>query len=400
VTSQSELERLAATPRWLAGYLLSTQWHPVGRTEFAVVWEHGSERTQVLQPVTGDRTPSELRRIDELIATVAAVQSTSAPVVVAGALFSDADALRVRTHPHSPSGSAPMGRAMELLKASRAMLVASAATVDGPRPVLGPRKSDAAESLGANLLVATEPGSFVVTVYTTVEPDERTSRVLDEIASRADRTPARYQLLPDEPFERRATRGLMSALNMSAALANQVAEGREHVDAFEGLVPDGVSANLLEALSQIGKGGEEGANGEDATISMRWAATRPGPSQTATSVRIPRRSARVFADAAKSLRARMPIPDVTLTGKIIGLKQDSPENPGQVTIETRLPEDKSARHVSFTLAPDRYRLAVAAHGRAEAVEVRGDVTLTRPAIVARVAGFGIAKRDGESLPLL
>src|SRR6202042_2775763 len=153
------------------------------------------------------------------------------------------DVIRVRSTPDSPSGTAPIDEALEVFSAARELLLSAAASVDAPRAVLAPRKPDRAVEFVRSVRLSTEPGSFVVAL----EAPVASAPARASVAAKAGESQDTLFADPRPPFARLVTELLVRSVDQSLRAAAEVAAGAD-LTVFDGAVPDGVSANLLEAL--------------------------------------------------------------------------------------------------------------------------------------------------------
>ena len=113
----------------------------------------------------------------------------------------------------------PLSGGVGLLDESRKLLLAAACSVSGPQRMFrAGRNQKAAAYIDKVRLGQTEPGSFVVNMLVPVSP------------SLTESEPTQLPLL--EPFERRATRMLVSGLRASREATELVNRG-ENIRAFE-----------------------------------------------------------------------------------------------------------------------------------------------------------------------
>lgn len=392
---REDLERVAAAPRQVATYLIHRGWAPTMGNDEVTLWAHerGGELTQ---PRDGRATPSALRRIETLITALSAHERTDPRATARDIVFAESDAVRIRVYPDSPSGTVPLNRAEALVTSAKRLLVAAASTLEAPRPVLGPRKPEAAEDYGRRLLLGSEAGSFILTLYAPIAADDRTQRILRTLyPDTVGDDPIDTLFNEDAPFARRATQHLLKTMKKSTALANKVADDDEDITAFDALVPDGVSANLLEAAAELSdRAAESGVRRDSVDIEVRWAASRPAPSRKPKAVHLSPRAAEALAEAGKSLRARTPLPKVTLVGRVVGLQKADGDTSGRVTATTRLPGERGARRVHFDLPPHLYDIAVQAHRGEARVAITGDVIrMSRGTEIQKVTRFARETED-------
>ena len=208
---------------------------------------------------------------------------------------------------------------------------------------------EAADLVKQVRLGQTEQGSFVVTLLTPVVP------------------PPIPALFPDPddlnaPIERRMTRRLVEALTAARQATERTAAGDE--SAFGDAVASGVSANLCEALVRL----IEPFPMLDCGVS--WARTRP-VTVPGTVVRFGRADAALLREAARSLRDRLPRPDVRLYGFVRLLKRGEADDDGTIGLVADI--DGQRQSVTAVLGQLDYERAVQAHGDRALVVLAGDL---------------------------
>jgi hypothetical protein len=150
----------------------------------------------------------------------------------------DRDVVRVRTADADDDGSVSLDTGVRLVTEAREMLLAAACAAQSPQPrYRAGANREAIEYMRRVRLGQTEQGSFVVTLLAPVPP-----------LLQPQLDPA-WAALDDEPWERRVTRRLISALEASRNAAERALSG--HPGAFERAVAQGVSANLCEAVANL-----------------------------------------------------------------------------------------------------------------------------------------------------
>jgi hypothetical protein len=373
----SELRWLARAPFSAAAYMHAHGWQMLGATSEESLWalESDGQTWEALLPLDATRSDSS-RRITELLAVLSAVERRSSDALIRDLRTAQSDVIRVRATPESESGTAPIEDALQIIAGSRELLLCAATAVDAPRAVLGKRKPDRAVEFVRSVLISTEPGSFVVALETPVAPDMEGAKIAAAAGDTTDS--AESALFPDSqvPFARRVTELLMSAIDHSLRACAEVASG-ERLTAFDSTVPDGVSANLLEALVRLG-GGSEPSLPREYGVSVRWSYGRPAPGHRRSYV-ITRDAIPVLSAAAASLRARQPEPEVTLVGTVVGLRRDDQLGTDTVTLSAYVSSGDTGRvrNVRMVIEDDeRHQIVSRAYETREAVIVSGDLQPT------------------------
>lgn len=264
----------------------------------------------------------------------------------------DRDVIRIRCISGEDDGSVDIDAGVRLVAQSRDMLLAAACAAIHPQPLFraGANK-EATDYMRRVRLGQTEHGSFVVTLLAPVPP-----------ALQQELDPS-WASLQDDPYDRQVTRRLFEALDASRK-ATELASSGDGLKAFESAVPSGVSANLCEALSSM----IDNSRGLD--ISVTWARTRPTP-EAQRLVSFTPDDAEILKEAARTFRAKHPIPDVTLVGTVNKLSRDIEEVDGLVTLKVFIENRLQSVRAIFDQA--NYSQAVHAHDSKLQVLVSGDL---------------------------
>ncbi|MBX6390893.1 MAG: OB-fold nucleic acid binding domain-containing protein [Frankia sp.] len=371
-----ELRDLGSSPARTATYLHGRGWIPVGTTADEILWEHeeGARTWELVLPL--DPSRSDLaRRLRELFLVLEAIEGREPAEIARDIRSASSDVLRIRTSSRTPSGTAPIEDALSLITASRDLLLAAAASVDTPRAVLGSRKPQRATDFLSTVRLATEPGSFIVSLESPVVPDEATADIIEEAGGSV--TTGGIPTEQAVPFSRVVTERTVGAASYSVRLAEQVLRQEADLTDFYDFVPVGISANFLEALARIGGGddGEEGRTG--VALSVRWAYSRRPPTDRPQTIEFPSRSFPVFSRAAAALRGSGTERDVRLVGRVVAIRRDVSAGVHTVTVEASVGRDREARNrrVRLVLDDDDAAKAIGAYQREEIVVARGDLHL-------------------------
>ena len=310
----------AVTPRGVHAYLAANGWTKLGSC-------HGNtgdvyrlredEREAVLVPAS-TKFADYVTRLMQLAETLGRVENRRQSMVLTDLSLAEVDLIRVRLPKAHDDSSIPLSAGVGLLDELRRLLVAAACSVSGPQRMFrAGRNQKAAAYIDRVRLGRTEPGSFVVNMLVPVSPSLTGSE------------PAQLPLL--EPFERRATRMLVSGLRASREATELVNRG-EDIRAFEERIGKGVSANLCQAtanLISIGSGLD---------VSVSWALTRqPHEDQTdeRAVVAFAPSDAPVLQEAARILGDRQERYDERIEGYVSALARDQSEPEGRVTGDRR-----------------------------------------------------------------
>lgn len=345
-------------PRTIEVYLMAHGWEPRRRTDKFSTWvqaENGGVPAHVFLPLARGLGDFE-QRLEDVVAQLAAVEHRDVEVVLTNLRYAAADLVRIRlASPRVGPGELPIDHGRQLFDGARDLMLAAACAALDPRPAYGTRKpNQAMDYLEHVRLGQTEPGSYVVTVISDVEPPEQTALIPDEAAHFA------------VPFERRVTTQLVQALSATRAATDRVLS--EHTDvatAFEETVDDGVSANLCDALTTMGA---EQA-GAHVQITIDWAASRPPVVALASVVAFEPAALPVVRDAVAVLRQLGPFENEPVEGIVSRLIRGKSDEVGTIVIEGVARGER--RNVHVELPEDQYALAIRAHDTRATVRLHG-----------------------------
>ena len=339
---------LAVSPVALSAYARVAGWSRQEQYRMHSDVYVGEARPEIIIPRT-ERLGDYASVVATLIETFANVAGQDELTVYRSLVTADRDVVRVRAS-ESDDGSVALNDGVDLIGGARDMLLSAACSLRELQPVYrAGANREAADLVKQVRLGQTEQGSFVVTLLTPVVP------------------PPIPALFPDPddlnaPIERRMTRRLVEALTAARQATERTAAGDE--SAFGDAVASGVSANLCEALVRL----IEPFPTLDCGVS--WARTRP-VTVPGTVVRFGRADAALLREAARSLRDRLPRPDVRLYGFVRLLKRGEADDDGTIGLVTDI--DGQRQSVTAVLGQLDYERAVQAHGDRALVVLAGDL---------------------------
>ncbi len=357
----------ALTPHELTAYLHSTGWALKGfYAGKATVWE---KQDEVLQVPREQRFADYVSRVSEIVETLAAVEERSQLDIYRDLSVATADVIRVRVaSPLSNDGSVGLGAGVILIQSTQEMLQAAARATVSSRPAYRSRLPSEAESfLKQARLGQTEHGSYVVTVVCPVAPEFRRQQPGDEFPI---------------PFERQVTTKLASGLDETIRAAN-MASVINDPQPFLDAVPQGVSANLCDAVAAMRELTEQG----QIEIAFSWSRSRTPPKLRTSRIVVPRELISVMRGAGAVLRERTWDGDLEVEGVVVALKRDNPEAVGEVTVKT--PWENHWRKVNLWLKPEAYDQATRAHQTGQNIYAHGVIERQgRSFVMANVLAFG------------
>lgn len=370
---------LAGTePAGIAAYLRASGWREVGTYGRTEIWTRTVDgvEAEVLVPPN-----AELRdyatRLAELVSTLSTVEQRPVAEILQDLRSPMLDVQYIRTMPDGPSGSIPLHEGYLAIKGVHDLLLAAATSAVLPeRPTVLPsqKPSQARGFLDQVRLGQTSRGSYVLRVETPlpvpdIEPPVSSREVLLHL----------YQ----------AT----SAAHDAAARSSRNGDPTPFVER----VGEGVSANLCEALADIG-----GQRRSAFDIRFAWAPASPVQLATPT-VRFDQPVIAALKTGAKFLRELPLTETATVIGRVVNLHRTPMDRLGRVQVEGMVHFEGTGqtggqRHegrVTMRLASQDYDLAVSAHGNGHPLRVVGELRHTgRQFEISRVSSVEIVPPPG------
>jgi hypothetical protein len=273
-----------------------------------------------------------------------------------------ADTVAVRLTPDLPSGEAPLGMAQTAITSLRNLVIASASALDARSLVLPSRRSQRAETYADNAKFAAQPGSFILALSLPLAdgfPEAQSRGELDGQQPLLD--------VVAEPYGRRVTSRMLTAVRQAQRLAAAVGDGTEHLSVFGR--QEVANATELAALSTLG-----GLDHEIYQIRFAFS-PRAGSGIPPENLKITPAQQRILGEAADFLRTKQPRSGVTVTGHVVRLHRQTNLGPGEVAIHGIDDDTDVFRKVRVELAAEDYARALQAHGRGEQVRATGDLDI-------------------------
>ena len=268
----------------------------------------------------------------------------------------DSDLVRVRLPNAHEDHTVKLADGATVLEEAESLLLAAACSADRPqRMYRAGRNKRATEYLSKVRLGQTEPGSFVINLLSPVSP---------RLVGQATMFPEE----PEEPFERRVTRKLVSGLRASRRAMDEVNRGAADISGFEERLAEGISANLCRSvarLTEVGGGLE---------VSVSWAMTRK-PDDPKTSKRVAvdfmPPDVAVLDEAARVLSDRQERTDEEIQGYVSRLARDKADPQGTATVKAFI--DGRLTSVQAVFDPSDYSQIARAHDDRLSVALEGDL---------------------------
>jgi hypothetical protein len=236
-------------PSELSGYLASRGWHREGSWRGAGVWALESSG-RLLIP---DRRefPDDSELLQEAVRKLAGYEERPERELLLDISEPMVDSQYFRTHPDTPSGTAPLLSGTKAVQGVHDLMRTAARMAEqGPHMFFEGRRSAFVESfLHRVILGSARPGSYVLTARVPVAPSNQPQLSLWDDDRAGGRQP--------ELSGRVALSLLFHAVTAARVatghvIGQRVAAGRERLDIFDDSVEQGVSANLCRALADLG----------------------------------------------------------------------------------------------------------------------------------------------------
>ena len=291
-------------------------------------------------------------RIYQIAAQVGRVEGRRMLSVLTDLSLAESDLVRVHLPNADEDNTVKLTDGAAVLEDAKGLVLAAACSADRPqRMYRAGRNKLASDYLRKVRLGQTEPGSFVINLLSPVPPCLREQTTL----------------LPEEPFERRVTRRLVSGLRASRKAMDRVNRGTADISEFEDRLGEGISANLCRSvarLTEVGKGLE---------VTVSWAMTRPdvlaAPKRVAVRFRPP--DVAVLDEAARVLSDRQERTDEDIQGYVSRLARNKADPKGTATIRAFV--DGRLTSVQAVFDSSDYSEITRAHDDRLSVSLEGDL---------------------------
>jgi hypothetical protein len=347
----------ALRPLEIVSYLRATGWSQqrVEPDRYAV-WtraESGQDYELVI-PLTRWRDFG--LRMSEVLTTLESAEHRSQLEILNDLSLANADVVRISAKStEAVDGTIPLEEAVSLVQEARDAVLAAACSAIQPRAYFAPRKfGQALEYVKRAKMGQTERGSYTVTVISKVAP-----------------TLQQPELQPveiDEPYERRVIKTLGTGLT-SIRTAAALAAASGSLDAFKEGVPQGVSANLCDAVVGMSWDRE---SVRELEFSFSWSRTRPQrESGVLSRISIGSDSLPVIEEAGRLLREISPREEFELEGIVVRLDRQPAEQVGQVTVLGFI--EGRPYHIRVELGTEDYTRAVLSHDQRRPIFAIGDL---------------------------
>lgn len=252
-----------------------------------------------------------------------------------------------------PSGRVPLGAATEALRNGRRMISASGTSAIVPGWSVARRYRPEAQALARDAELAhTEDGSFVFPLYITLERAEEPTLVYGPDS-----------VIP-EPFERRVTRTLATALATTVSLTHVRIDDLTDAD-LDDASSVGVSKELCDSLHQVMKN----AAVEQVQFNFEWSPAFGKTEAFPTSISVDRLSRPQLQSLANRLSRPEPIHAAVYSGPILEIGHGQEEGFFFV-LDTYFRERNTRMRVALT--EEQHEEAIAWYRDRATVMVQGD----------------------------
>lgn len=336
-------------------YLQSRGWKQASSTPgVSSLWLIGSgaDEFEVLLPMREDFRDYALR-MGEMLHVLASAEKRSQSQIYRDLLTVTADVIRIRiADPELTDGTLPIEEHAQIAQRARDLVLAAACAATEARSVWHKRKpAQAMEHVRRVRIGQSERGSYVITVISRITPLLQAKQ------------PSLFEA--DDPYERKVTQTLATSLKALDRATEQAALTRE-ITAFENAVPEGVNANLCDAVVGLW-GGDERQRSLEFTFS--WSPTRPVPPESVQRVAFGSDRLPVIREAGRVMREREPFPEFELHGPVVKLERQDGSATGKVTV-VGIVDDRPVR-ITVELDDTAYHRALQAHAQGQTVKAVG-----------------------------
>ncbi len=334
----------------LSNYLRSEGWKCVGQyPEKAFVFQ--KDEQTVLIPMHKN-FPDYHRRIWETVRDVSAFEQREELKLIFDLQAAGSDVFRLRVDsPEVAQGLITLDKGALLFESTKTLVQSAARSADSPKAYYRARATQQTDDyLKTVKLGQTERGSYIVKVMFPIIPDpqEALPTMENEI---------------EVSYDRKVTMKLTEGLNsLESGIRSQIAT--PNLESFLDAVPNGVSANLCDALVAIGEAIPEAV----IDTSMSWAKTRGRPT-IKTVARFQDDDFSYLSGASRKLREQAWGEEFTLVGNITQLSSEARLDGGEVSLKAHVGEKR--RSIKLHLNPQQYQEALSIHQNYYDVEVVG-----------------------------
>ena len=366
------IQRLS--PEAVRAYLTSEGWQPHQAAQEADLWTlvEGSDEFEVLLPTDRRLRDFPLRMYD-VLRTLATIQDRPLPTVLADLTSAGADRMILRLLPTGPPGTVPLFHGTDAVQGVQELVLAAtyASTVDLPQPVQGRRSQQVRDFAREVRLGTPQAGSWVISVEVDIpEPD-----VPEVDAPEAGLDPPADG---GEPFARRVSRQLHGGVRATFLAAGEALR-EDSAEPFLRRVPDGVSANVCDALAGVGR--------DDTPFEVRFAWAQRLPLQVGTGhFRFDRQLIQTIRSAGRTLRnALLPDGPVEVIGLVTQLHRERQgTGSASVTGQVRTRYGEVDQRVTVRLTPVQHETAIRAYEAQRYIRVVGEARQGRVDIVRQL----------------
>lgn len=359
----------------VVAYLAARGWHESDSvSDFAAIWalERDPEiKISVPRTETARDFP---RRLVELINDLADIEATSAESVVKNIRDTWIDVIRIVIQSSlTDLGTLPVATGVSVFDELKNLLSAAGRATLHPRNAYAARPpSEVSAFLRQARFGPTEIGSYIVPIYSPASP------TLED--RRQERT----------PFARQVVTTLSRSLDAVKSAAEQALRSHGEMQSFAEAVPQGVSANLCDAIIALSKASIDSA----LDVRMTWASKQPQHEPAPGHVLIPRSALPALSAASGYLRELEPEPDFRFLGTVFRI-EDSKDDAHHLKATAVGIVEERERSVTFVV-PERNRdEGLSALNHQLPIACRGTLDRrTKPYSLTDVRDFSITGTDG------
>ncbi len=292
-------------------------------------------------------------RIYQLAEQIGRLEGRHLLAVLTDLSLTESDLVRLRLLNNQADSTLRLADGVDVLGAAKNLVRAAACSTDQPRRMHGSRQSQHVRNfLDRVRLGQTSAGSFVVNILFPIAPQ----------------VTGQGSLFPDDPFERKVTRMLVSGLQAARLATERINRNAADISDLEDRLSEGISANLCQAVAELT------SKGDGLEVTVSWAMTRPlaqGDSRR-VSVAFNASDTAVLNEAARVLAHRQERRSEVIEGYVSTLRRNQEDPRGTATIKAVIDGKLAAIKAVFTDEHD-YSMITQAHDARRSVVLEGDL---------------------------
>jgi hypothetical protein len=339
------------SPHAVRTYLTNAGWRPHEAVRQSALWTltDGSDEFEVMLPTDPQLRDFPLRMFD-LLRTLAVVEDRPVSTVITDLINTSSDTITVRLLPDGPPGTIPLFNGADALQGVRELVMAATYATTLPRPLLVQgRRPTAVRDFARRVRLGTpQAGSWVIAAELALPETD--------LGPSAD---------GGRPFARQVSLQMHQGVRATLTAAGEALRGSP-VEPFLRRADEGVSANLCDALADLGR--------DDTPFEVRFAWAQRLPARVGTGrFRFDRQVIRVIRYAGEAMRNSLPDGPIELTGMVTRLSRAGTElATAVINAVVRSRYGEAEQKVTVRLLPGPHETAIEAYRTRQFLHVVGE----------------------------